>query len=288
MILVAGGTGNLGARLVQLLVEQGQTVRVLTREPRRADKLPKSVEIVAGDVRTPEDVARAVRGCETVISAVHGFLGPGSPSPESIDRDANRLLIRAASDAGVKHFLLVSVEGAAPQHPMSLHRAKYAAEQELRGSGLRFTIIRPTAFLETWLMVIGGELAGKGHALVFGAGRNPINFVSVRDVAALVAQCIRDGASNELIEIGGPENLDFVTVAERLIEASGKPGRIKHIPLPVLRVMSVLARPFSPMFARQATAAVVMNTTDMTFDASVRGRVPVLPATTLRDLLDRA
>ncbi len=58
---------------------------------------------------------------------------------------------------------------------------------------------------------------------------------------------------NEVVEIGGPEDLGFVTFAERLVAASGKPGRIKHIPLIVLRAMAVLARPFSPGFARQAS-----------------------------------
>jgi NADH dehydrogenase len=133
--------------------------------------------------------------------------------------------------------------------------------------------------------VIGAELGDKGHALVFGPGRNPINFVSVRDVAALVALCARDRfVSNEVLEIGGPENLGFVSVAQRLIGATGKPGRIKHVPLSVLRAMSILARPFSPAFARQARAAVIMNTLDMTFDASLRERFPTLPTTSLDDV----
>lgn len=255
MILVAGGTGKLGTLVVGLLLAQGQKVRVLSRDPGRAAHVSGEVEILAGDVRDPASLDAAVSGCETVISAVHGFVGADSPSPESIDRDGNRALIRAAKEAGVKHFVLLSVHGAAPDHPMSLHRAKYAAEQKLR-------------------------------ALVFGPGRNPINFVSVRDVAALVALSVRDEAvRGETVEIGGPENLNFVTVAERLIESSGKPGRIKHIPLPILRAMTVLARPFSPQFARKARAAVVMNTTDMTFDAPLQDRFPLLPATRLEDLL---
>jgi uncharacterized protein YbjT (DUF2867 family) len=286
VILVAGGTGTLGKRLVRLLLESGESVRVLTRDRERARALPDGAEIVAGDVRDAADVAAAVRDCKTVISAIHGFAGPGNPSPEAIDRDGNRALIRAAKTAGVEHFVLLSVRDASPDHPMSLHRAKYAAEQELRGSGLAFTIVRATAFLETWVTVIGSELGDKGHALVFGPGRNPINFVSVRDVAALVALCARERSpSNEVVEIGGPENLDFVTVAERLIRATGKQGRIKHVPLSVLRALSVLARPFSPVFARQAKAAVVMNTTNMAFDEKLRDRFPVVPTTTLDDVL---
>ena len=286
MILVAGGTGRLGKLIVQLLVRAGEDVRVLTRLQERASGLPVAVEMIVGDIRRATGVATAVRDCTTVISAVHGFAGPDSPSPEAIDRDGNRRLIRAAKEAGVEHFVLVSVHDASPDHPMSLHRAKYAAEQELRASGLGFTIVRPTAFLETWVSVIGGELRTKGQALVFGPGKNLINFVSVLDVAALVALCVRDrSVSNEVLDIGGPENLNFVALADQLIRASGKPGRIKHIPLPVLRVMSVLARPFSPIFARQARAAVVMNTTNMAFDASLRERFPTVPSTTLADVL---
>ena len=286
MILVAGGTGRLGKLIVQLLVRAGEDVRVLTRLQERASGLPIAVEMIVGDIRRATGVATAVRDCTTVISAVHGFAGPDSPSPEAIDRDGNRRLIRAAKEAGVEHFVLVSVHDASPDHPMSLHRAKYAAEQELRASGLGFTVVRPTAFLETWVSVIGGELRTKGQALVFGPGKNLINFVSVLDVAALVALCVRDrSVSNEVLDIGGPENLNFVALADQLIRASGKPGRIKHIPLPVLRVMSVLARPFSPIFARQARAAVVMNTTNMAFDASLRERFPTVPSTTLADVL---
>src|SRR6266545_2130920 len=164
MILVAGGTGTLGTRLVRLLSDRGVEVRVLTRDPARAAHLPHTVQILTGDLREPAAVAAAVRGCSTVVSAVHGFVGPGKPSPESIDRDANLALIQAAATAGVEHLVLVSGLGVAADHPMSLYRAKFAAEQALRASGLRWTIIRPSAYLETWIGVTGAKLAGKGQA----------------------------------------------------------------------------------------------------------------------------
>ena len=289
MILVAGGTGTLGSQVVRLLLERGEPVRVLTRDPARAADLPDAVQVLTGDLRDPAAVTAAVRGCATVVSAVHGFVGPGKPSPEAIDRDANRALIRAAADAGVQHLVLVSVLGAAPDHPMSLHRAKHAAEQDLRASGLAWTTIRPAAYLETWIAITGAKLASNGQALVFGPGCNPINFVSAHDVAAVVDLVIHDRSlRGRLVEVGGPENLTFTQLAERLITASGRPGRIRHIPLPLLRALSVLARPVSPAFARQAQAAVVMNTTDMTLDTStIRDRLPTIPATTLDEVIRR-
>ncbi len=230
-----------------------------------------------------------MRGCTAVVSAIHGFAGSPKQSPESIDRDANLGLIRAAAAAGVEHFVLMSVPDAAADHPMSLHRAKFAAEQELRSSGLEPTIIRASAYLDTWSGIIGGKLAGGGKALVFGPGRNPINFVAACDVAAVVELALYDPSlRGRKIDVAGPENLGFTEFAERLIETSGRPAKISHVPLAMLRVMSVLARPISPIVARQAQAAVVMNTTDQTADVdAIRRGLPGVPTTTFEEFVSR-
>jgi uncharacterized protein YbjT (DUF2867 family) len=147
---------------------------------------------------------------------------------------------------------------------MSLHRMKYAAEQALIASGLPWTIIRPSAFLETWAGLIGAHLADRGKALVFGPGDNPINFVSVDTVATMIAEAVHDQAlRGRILDVTGPGNLTFCDIARQLIAASTMPGQITHIPLAALRLASVLAKPVAPAFARQAQAAVVMNTTDM-------------------------
>ena len=211
MILVAGGTSTLGTQVVRLLTGRGRPVRVLTRDPARAAQLLGTVETLTGDVRDPATVAAAVRGCTTVVSAVHGFAGPGRPSPESVDRDGNRTLIQAATAAGAEHMVLVSMLDAAP-----------------------------------------------------GPGRNPISFVSARDVAAVVDLAVHDPSlRGQFLEVAGPERLTFTQLADRLVAATGRPG----------------VRP-------QAQAAVVMNTTDMTADgAALRARFPAISATTLDELL---
>src|SRR6266700_2726090 len=112
MILVAGGTGNLGRCLVQLLLADGLRVRVLSRDPARAARLGDGVDVVAGDVRDPGSLLAAMDGVTTVLSAVHGFAGPGGVTPESVDRLGNFNLIAAATAAGVRRFVLVSITGA--------------------------------------------------------------------------------------------------------------------------------------------------------------------------------
>jgi NADH dehydrogenase len=282
VILVAGGTGLLGSRVVKVLTDAGEQVRVMTRDPRRASHLPAGVEVVVGDVRRgPLDTA--VQGCDRVVSAVHGFAGPQRTSPAAVDRDGNRSLIAAAKRAGVDRFVLVSIVGARADHPMSLHRMKYAAEQELRASGLTAAIVRSTSFLETWIEIIGAKVGHGGPALVLGPGQNPINFVSVADVAAFVALAVHaDQRIGDGVSVGGPQNLGFTEIAAHLLARKGRTDRPKQVPLTALKAMSVIARPLRPGFARQARAAVVMNTTDMTFDAlPVRNRFPDIPATTL-------
>ena len=287
MILVAGGTGLLGSRVVKVLTDEGEPVRVVTRDRRRASHLPAGVEVVVGDVRRGT-LDTAVEGCDRVVSAVHGFAGPGRTSPAAVDRDGNRALIAAAKRAGVDRFVLVSIVGARPDHPMSLHRMKYAAEQELRASGLSAAIVRSTSFLETWIEIIGAKVDDGGPALVLGPGQNPINFVSVDDVAKFVRLAVHgDQRIGDGVSVGGPQNLGFTEIAEHLLARKGRTDRPKQVPLTALKVMAVIARPLRPGFARQARAAVVMNTTDMTFDAlPVRDRFPDIPATTLADVTE--
>ncbi len=252
MILVAGGTGRLGTLVVGNLVERGEAVRVLTRDPVRARHLEsEATEIVTGDVRQPDSLRRAVEGTETVISAVHGFAGPGHVSPASVDRDGNANLTEAADLAGAD-IVLVSVVGAAPESRMDLFRAKFAAEQHLQDSGGRWTIVRSSAFLELW-----ADILSKG--IMFGRGDNPINFVSVHDVAGVVATAAVDRSlRGQVIEIGGPEDLTFNELASRLQRITGQPSTTRHIPRWALRVMAPLHR--------QPRAALVMDTTDLTFD----------------------
>ena len=261
MILLAGGTGTLGREVLTRLSATGQAVRVLTRDAARADGLP--VDVAIGDLRDPAALAAAVAGCSTVVSAAHGFLGGRGAGPKAIDDRGNAHLIHAAAEAGVHQFVLLSVLGARPDHPMSLHRAKYAAEQHLYASDLDWTVLRPSAYLETWAGVIGGKLFAGGPALVFGRGTNPINFVSVRDVAALVEAAITvPTLRNRAVDVAGPDNLTMVQFAE-LLGAT----KIRHIRRAALRFIAKAAAPLAPVFARQAAAAIVMDTTHMSADA---------------------
>jgi NADH dehydrogenase len=286
MILVAGGSGRLGSLLVQRLVAGGATVRVLSRTRARAAHLDATlVEIVDGDVRVPSDAQRAVAGANVVVSAVHGFSGPGDVSPASVDRDGNRHLVDAAARAGAT-VILMSVVGASAESPMELFRMKDAAERYLRASGTQWTIVRSTAFLETWIDLIADTTDRAGRVVVFGRGQNPINFISVHDVAAVVDRVIGDQqARGHTIEIGGPENLTLTRLATA-IQAAGPTVAPRHVPRAALKAMSVLLRPFWPERARQGAAALALDTMDLRFDPlAIGARYPDVSLSSTSELL---
>ena len=275
MILVAGGSGRLGTLVVKRLADRGLEVRVLTRDPSRARHLgDAAIDIVEGDVRNRAGLDRAVEGVSVVVSAVQGFAGTGRVTPASVDRDGNANLVDAAARAGAD-VVLLSVVGAAEDHPMELFRAKHDAEVHLRASSVRWTIVRATAFVELWADIMR-------KPIVFGRGTNPINFVSVHDVAGAVVQAVVDpGLRGQVLEIGGPQNMTFNELAALLAEVRGRPARVRHVPRGLLRAVA----PFS----RQASAAIAMDTIDMTFDAlSARGSFVDLPMTDMRSALDLA
>ena len=265
MILVAGGTGRLGALIVAGLTARGERVRVLTRVPPalRPWNGPL-VEVAIGDVRDPSSLDPAVVGARTVVSAVHGFAGPGRVSPTSVDRDGNANLVAAARGANAE-MVLVSVVGATTRHPMELFRMKAAAEDNLRASGVPWTIVRATAFLELYLDLMCRTAGRSGRPLVFGRGQNPINFVAVADVARTVVDAALDPSQRgRTLTVTGARNLtlnELAAITQQELRTTKTP---RHIPRAALHVLAATHAVSNTAVARQAKAALIMDTADMT------------------------
>jgi NADH dehydrogenase len=227
-------------------------------------------------------------GVSTVVSAIHGFGDIGNVSPASVDRDGNRNLIDAAAavDAAV---VLMSVVGASADHPIELFRMKHAAEERLRASGAPWTIVRASAFAEFWLELLDQTARASGRPVIFGRGANPINFVSVSDVAALAERAVVDPSTRgATFEIGGPQNVSFNELAASLQRASGRTAPPRHVPRMLLRLLAAVVRPIQPNRARQMRAAIAMDTIDLTFaPTDLQRRFPELQMTSLADILAR-
>ena len=290
MIAIAGGTGNLGRALVPRLVDAGDEIRILARHP---DRIPDAwldrVEGHAIDARRPETIGAALAGVRTLVLAITGFGGPDAGGVHAVDGDGNIALIRAAETAGVEHVILVSVAQAAPDHPIELFRAKFAAERRLRSSSVAWTIVQPTAYMETWVELLGRPLLTGDHARVIGSGHNPINFVSAADVAFVVDAAYRDpGLRGQTILVPGPRNVSLDDVVREIAHVLGVQPAIDHAPRALIRMVAAGMSLRRPVLAGQLRTALVMDSRDMAVDAaSLRARFPTLTSTALDTVIRR-
>ncbi len=288
MILIAGASGRLGGLVARQLLLDGKQVRAMSRTPSSLSELTAmDADAVVGDLRDPQSLTAACQGIDAIFTATHAFNGSGSNSPRAVDDVGNRNLIDAARKAHVRHVVFTSILGARPDHPVSMYRYKYAAEQYLRASGLSYTILRPAPFMETWVEILGRSIITHGKAMVFGKGDNPINFVAVRDVARFAVMALGDSkACNRIIEIGGPENITQVQFVRLIEEASGRESRVQHIRLPMMRIMRLVTQPINPAFSRQILAGIIMDTEDMTFDPAESLKLLPMRLTPLQEVIE--
>jgi uncharacterized protein YbjT (DUF2867 family) len=243
MILIAGASSQPGRRLIPMLVAKGYQVRALTRDPRKLDFARSlGVEVFEGDMRQPDTLLRALEGAEAVVSSATAI---GENLIQEVDEAGNCSLMEAAQRSGAKRFVFVSAYGAARNHPVDFFRSKYWTEEYLKSLGMEYTILRATAFMESWCARVGMQVLNDQPVTIYGNGRNPINFISAEDVAKFIVLALEDPRlKHQTLTIGGPQNLtwgEVVAVYERL---SGKHAQKRHLPAWWLKVMSRLYVPF--------------------------------------------
>ena len=271
MILILGATGVLGREVVKSLIAEGLPVRAATRQPDRAGDLAAlGAEVVYADLIDSVSLKRACTGVDAVFVAAHSLMGTGRYSSTAVDGAGHRALIDAARTAGVRRFVYTSVRGATADHPVDFFRTKAAVERYLEQSGLDFTILRPSAFME-WHVhrLLGKGIVETGKAIVFGSGNTPTNFIAGADVAQYALAALEGpGMSARTLELGGPDNVTRRQVVELYERYAGRSARVTYVPVALMRIMSPLLRPFKPVVSRLLDASIWGETTDQTFASS--------------------
>ena len=232
--------------LGDVIHRRGDRVVVLSRSGEAArGPLPDSIEIRRADVTEPASLAPALEGVDALAIAL-AF--PNSPMEQpnrgltfdAVDAAGTEHLVAAARQAGVGRVVYVSGAGAAPDAKRHWFRAKWRAEQAVRGSGLGWTIIRPT-----WIFgprdVSLNRFVGFARRLPFvpltNSGRQLLAPVFIDDVARLVADAIvQPEAAGEVFEVGGPETLTMRAIVARALRVAGIRRPILPGPTPLLKL----------------------------------------------------
>jgi NADH dehydrogenase len=235
MILVAGATGILGSEICRRLTAAGESVRALVRPTSSPDTVARlramGAELAEGDLRDRASLDAACRGVSAVVSTATTTLSrqPGD-SIEVTDQNGQLALVDAARAAGVERFVYVSYSGNLDDDDV-LTRAKRTVERRLRESGMTYTILRPTFFMEIWLSPALGFDYPNARATVYGSGEQAMSWISLGDVAEFAVRGVRDpAAANATLELGGPEALSPHAVVRIFEEEAGRPFEVQHVP----------------------------------------------------------
>jgi NADH dehydrogenase len=293
MILVTGGTGFIGPKIVHRLRAEGQEVRCLVRDRRRGRQLESwGVELVEGDVTDRASLDRAAAGCDTVVHLVAIIVGKPRDF-EVVMEQGTRNLLGAAQAAEVRRFVLMSALGTSEstRDLTPYFHAKWEMERQVRESGLEHVIFRPS-------FVFGAD----GGALqqfmrvarlspvtpIDGSGRRRLQPIWVEDVAAYFAAAVdKPEVANRTFEIGGPDVVTWNEFWARLKRARGIRRPSMHVPTGLMRMQAgVLERlPKPPVTRDQLTMLDSGDNVVSNNDAVETFKLPLVP---LDDQLRRA
>jgi uncharacterized protein YbjT (DUF2867 family) len=234
MILVAGATGLLGGEICRLFAAAGRPFRAFVRTTSDKSKVAQlralGAEIAHGDLKDRSSVEAACQGIKAVISTASSTLSrQEGDSIQTVDLEGQLNLLDAAKAAGVTQFILVSFSPSALEFP--LQAAKHAVEERLKQSGLTYTILQPTCFMEIWLGPALGFDFVNGKAQIYGSGQNKLSWISAGDVAKFAVESLDNPAArNAEIELGGPESLSPLEVVGVFERVQGRAFEIQHVP----------------------------------------------------------
>jgi uncharacterized protein YbjT (DUF2867 family) len=283
-ILVTGGTGFVGSRIVHALRAEGRDVRALVRRPASGAHLASlGVELATGDVTDAASVAAAADGCTHVIHLVAILKG----KPHDFERVMTRgtqNVIAAAKGAGSERFVLMSALGTnvTTKDVVPYFGAKFAMEQETVASGLEYTIFRPS-----FVFGHGGALATfmkqvrySPVVTVIGSGKQRVQPIWIDDVAEHFARALdTPAAANKTFEIGGPDIVTWDELYRTIAKVLGKRRALVHVPAPLARTGARATQwlPKAPLSADQVAMIEAGDNVVTNTDAVHTFQLPLVP-----------
>ncbi|MQG45660.1 MAG: complex I NDUFA9 subunit family protein [SAR202 cluster bacterium] len=235
VVLVTGGTGFLGRRVVKALLERGNAVRCLVHSP-GSERIfsHREVEVQYGNIQDPASLSAAFYDVEAVVHLV-GVIRPGRrASFEDVHKQGTANVLAAAKQAGARHFLHVSAIGAANDRSYPYLYTKWQGEQEVIDSGIPYTIYRPSVLFgegDEFINVLAGLVRVFPLVPVIGSGKNRYHPLAADDLAKCIGITLgREDLKGQILDLGGTERISYNDVVSRVARAMGKRRLRFHLP----------------------------------------------------------
>ena len=239
MLLLTGATGSIGSQLLPMLLERGDQVRCLVREPRRLGARRVDVQITLGDLgelSDPYRLRQALRGVDTVIHLAATIRDQPPHRIEELNGLASVRLLRAAEQAGVERFVFFSALNASPVQRTRFFRAKALAEEAISTSPLRTTIFSPSIVYDhsdPWITLLR-RFSFLPVMPVSGSGQARFQPMWAQDAASCVVADLEQ-ARQDRYQLAGPDILTYDEMSDLVSRVAGRPRPLIHVPLPLVR-----------------------------------------------------
>jgi NADH dehydrogenase len=246
MLLLTGATGSVGSRLLPLLLESGEDVRCLVREPRRLGDRRVDVQIALGDLGEMSDpylVRQALRGVDTVIHLAATIRDQPPHRIEELNGLASVRLLRAAERSGVQRFVFFSALNASVAQRTRFFRAKWLAERAVASSPLQTTIFAPSIVYDRsdpWVTLLR-RFSFLPVLPVSGTGQARFEPIWAEDAARCVVAALA-GGERQRYELAGPQRLSYDEMSDLVSRVAGRPRPLVHLPLPMVRAGLIAIR----------------------------------------------
>lgn len=240
MLLLTGATGSIGSRLLPLLLERGEEVRCLVREPRKLGARRVDVQIALGDLGEMSDpylVRQALRGVDRVIHLAASIRDQPPKRIEELNGLATVRLLRAAERSGVESFHFFSALDAQAAQRTRFFRAKWVAEEAVLSSPLQTTVFAPSIVYDhsdPWITLLR-RFSFLPVLPVSGEGQARFQPIWAADVARCVAGALDAPEPRPRYELAGPETLTYDQMSDLVSRIAGRPRPLVHMPLPLVR-----------------------------------------------------
>jgi uncharacterized protein YbjT (DUF2867 family) len=246
MIVITGATGFVGQEVVKQARADGHAVRAIVRDPKakraRALVEKSGVELFHGNVIYAPSLEGSMEGAKCVIHLV-GIIHEWKENTfQRVHTEATMNVVVAAKKAGVKRYLHMSALGTRADARSRYHQTKWVAEEEVRKSGLVWTIFRPSVIYgpgDQSITVLSKVLRRAPFVPVLGDGHSKIQPVSVENVAKSFVSAIKnDGTVGKTYDLCGPEDFTWNELYDKLLTFYGLRKPKVHLPLPFARVIA--------------------------------------------------
>ena len=266
-IFISGGTGFVGEHVCRALRERGHELRLLVH--RRRGEAESGVEYIEGDVTRLESFAVGMSRCDAVINLVgiiREFPSRGVTF-EKLHVQATANLLEAARRNGVSRYVQMSALGSRPTAVSAYHQTKWRAEESVRGSGLDWTIFRPSLIFgphDAFINILAAQLRLAPVMPVIGSGSYRLQPIHADDVARCFARALEMPETiGQTYELCGSDRLSYEALLDVIAAALGRSRPFKpHLPLGLMKLLI-------PFMQRIPQFPITMDQVQMLLEESV-------------------